>query len=44
MCTAQTTWHVDHPAVAVLQQVARRTVDATGGDAVRGEVVRVDGG
>lgn len=35
---------MNHPAVAVLQQVAGLAVDAAGADAVRGEVLRVDGG
>lgn len=37
------TRHVNHPAVAVLQQVPGLTVDAAGADAVRGEVLGVDG-
>lgn len=35
------TGHVDHPAVAVLHQVARLTVDPARCDAVRVEEVRV---
>ena len=42
MCVCVYTGHVDHPAVAVLHQVARLTVDAAGCDAVRGEELRVD--
>ena len=38
------TWHVHHPAVAVLQQVASLTVDAAGRDAVGVEELRVYGG
>lgn len=38
------TRHVNHSAVAVFQQVPSFTVDAAGGDAVRGEVLRVYGG
>lgn len=38
------TRHVNHPAVAVLQQVPGFTVDAAGADAVRGEVLGVYGG
>lgn len=37
------TRHVNHPAVAVLQQVPGLTVDAAGADAVCGEVLRVYG-
>lgn len=35
---------MNHPAVAVLQQVPGFTVDAAGADAVRGEVLGVYGG
>lgn len=37
------TWHVDHSAVAILQQVPGFTVNAAGGDAIRGEEFRVYG-
>lgn len=37
------TRHVNHPAVAVLQQVPGLTVDAAGADAVCGEVLGVYG-
>lgn len=37
------TGHVNHPAVAVLQQVPGFTVNAAGADAVCGEVLRIYG-
>lgn len=40
MCCLHT-WHVHHSAVAVFEQVTRLAVDATGRDAVSGEVFRV---
>lgn len=35
------TWHVDHPAVTILQQVPGFTVNAAGGDTIGGEEFRV---
>lgn len=33
-CPLALTWHVHHTTVAILHDVARLTVDPTGGDAV----------
>ena len=37
------TWHVDHPTIAVLHDVAGLAVDPAGGDTVRREVAGLQG-
>ena len=44
LCLTVPTGHMNHPAVAVLHQVARLTVDTARRDAVRGEEIGVYGG